>query len=90
MPQTATVPHARHTEIVHPQPSRTSDQQKAGAINEDALKLRRLEEGQAMYATPVYKRALSLTSDAIVLTLASPFFAVWWIARTIKRLTQPK
>ena len=31
-------------------------------------------------------RVLTLTSDAIVLTLASPFFAVWWIVRTARRL----
>jgi hypothetical protein len=34
----------------------------------------------------VAKHVLSLTSDAIVLTLAAPFFAVWWIVRTTRRL----
>ncbi len=43
-----------------------------------------------MYAIPVYKRAVWLTADAIVLTIASPFFAVWWVARAIKRKLQPK
>ena len=31
-------------------------------------------------------RALTLTADAIVLTLASPFFAIWWLVRTARRL----
>jgi hypothetical protein len=34
----------------------------------------------------IAKRALSLTSDAIVLTLAAPFFAVWWVVRMTRRL----
>ena len=31
-------------------------------------------------------RVLSLTSDAIVLTLAAPFFAVWWAVVLSRRL----
>lgn len=38
-----------------------------------------------MYATPILKRAICLTSDAIVLTIASPFLAVWWIVRAVRR-----
>ena len=79
-----------HSKTNRPQASGKPNQQTAGASNADALKLRHLEEVQAMYAIPIYKRALWLTSDAIVLTLASPFFAAWWIARAIKRITEPK
>lgn len=43
-----------------------------------------------MYTDSVYKRAIWLTSDAIVLTIAAPFFAIWWIGRTIKRIVAPK
>lgn len=43
-----------------------------------------------MHADSVYKRAIWLMSDAVVLTIASPFFAVWWIARAIKRMAAPK
>ncbi len=39
-----------------------------------------------MYATPILKRTLTLTADAVVLTLASPFFAAWWIVRSVRRL----
>lgn len=31
-------------------------------------------------------RAVTLTADAIVLTLAAPFFAVWWCVRALQRL----
>ena len=80
----------RPDDLTQRQVRRSSEFHPAGEPDVDALKLRRLEEVQSMYAIPVYKRALSLTMDAIVLTLASPFFAVWWVARTIKRLTSPK
>ncbi|MEQ1651512.1 MAG: hypothetical protein ABL897_03400 [Hyphomicrobium sp.] len=43
-----------------------------------------------MHQIPVMKRALYLTSDAIVLTLASPFFAIWWSVRAVRRWMQPK
>ena len=43
-----------------------------------------------MYATPVLKRAMYLMSDAVVLTLASPFFAVWWLTRLARRMMPPK
>lgn len=38
-----------------------------------------------MYQTPVLKRAAYLTSDLIILTLASPIFAIWWGVRTARR-----
>ena len=88
--EAVTTPSARRADSIHPQASHKSDTQFAGAVNEDALKMRRLQEGQSMYAVPVYKRALWLASDAVVLTIASPCFAVWWIARAIKRITEPK
>lgn len=31
-------------------------------------------------------RALALASDAVVLTIAAPFFAVWFVVRAAKRL----
>ncbi|MEQ1669792.1 MAG: hypothetical protein ABL893_02940 [Hyphomicrobium sp.] len=40
-----------------------------------------------MYAAPVLKRTLGLTSDAILLTLASPFFLAWWTVRAVRRWT---
>jgi hypothetical protein len=43
-----------------------------------------------MYATPVYKRILFLASDAVVLTLASPFFAVWWLNKFVRRMLPRK
>lgn len=46
----------------------------------------RLPDRTSLEVAVVAKRALSLTSDAIVLTLAAPFFAVWWMVRTTRRL----
>lgn len=43
-----------------------------------------------MHADSIYKRAVWLMSDAVVLTIAAPFFAVWWIGRAIKRMAGPK
>ncbi len=31
-------------------------------------------------------RAITLTSDAVVLTIAAPFIAVWYVVRALKRL----
>lgn len=36
------------------------------------------------------KRGLALASDAIVLTLASPFFAVWALQRLVRKLANSK
>jgi hypothetical protein len=33
----------------------------------------------------IARRSITLTWDAIVLTVASPFFAAWWAWRTIRR-----
>ena len=35
-------------------------------------------------------RALTLTCDAIILTLAAPFFAVWWVVRAVRRYSSRK
>jgi hypothetical protein len=48
--------------------------------------LKRLPDRAPLSVAMIAKRALSLTSDAIVLTLAAPFLAVWWIVRTSRRL----
>jgi hypothetical protein len=97
MSQPSATPNARHIAGVRERVSAQPVQQNPGHANpatdtasQDALKLRRLQEAQAMHAAPIYKRALSLTSDAIILTLASPFLVVWWLVRTLKRLTVSK
>ena len=77
-------------QAVHPQPSAVSSQVPSGNQTPDAIKMRALREGSSMHADSVYKRAIWLMSDAVVLTIASPFFAVWWIARAIKRMAAPK
>lgn len=41
-------------------------------------------------ASGAVKRAIGLGSDAIVLTLASPFFAGWFIFRLMKRWIGPR
>ncbi len=54
---------------------------------EDRLILR--EDLSTVARSPVRRfaiRAGRLTSDAIVLTLAAPFFAVWWAQRYIRRM----
>ena len=35
-------------------------------------------------------RALTLTCDAIILTLAAPFFVVWWVVRAVRRYSSRK
>ncbi len=37
------------------------------------------------FAVRAAKRSVTLLSDAIVLTIAAPFLAIWWIARTVRR-----
>ena len=69
----------------HPQLNGGAEQPSPGEDSGVLLTSTGRPEGYRMYATPVYKRALYLTSDAIVLTLAAPFLAVWWIMREIKR-----
>ncbi|MFN0219097.1 MAG: hypothetical protein ACKVP4_09815 [Hyphomicrobium sp.] len=43
----------------------------------------RVEPGNRIAA--VLKRAVALSSDAVVLTIASPFIAIWFVYRTLKR-----
>lgn len=38
----------------------------------------------------ILRRGLTLTADAIVLTLASPFFAVWYLQRAIRNRLRSK
>lgn len=42
---------------------------------------KKLPEQSSMYRTPMPIRIAQLTADAVILTLASPFFAVWWLVR---------
>jgi hypothetical protein len=69
----------------YPQLDNSSIQPASGEDREVLLTSQALAEGARMYATPVYKRAVYLMSDAIVLTIASPFLAVWWIVRAVRR-----
>lgn len=74
----------------YPQNNDAHDDAAAGQIVPDVEYKPPLREGPGMYTDSVYKRAIWLTSDAIVLTIAAPFFAIWWIGRTIKRIVAPK
>jgi hypothetical protein len=69
----------------HPQLADDVDQLTTGDDRNLLMSSWDRPKGSRMYATPIMKRTISLTSDAIVLTLASPFFAVWWIVRTVRR-----
>lgn len=72
----------------NPQISQTPSDDSAGKRRRDDAKLSRKGEDKAMQAVPVLKRAAGLTSDIVLLTLASPIFAVWWLTRLIKKKTQ--
>lgn len=78
----------------NPQLSETQAHNSAGLPRADDVKLLARRGGTSMQAVPVLKRAAGLTSDAILLTIASPFFAIWWLTRQmksqLKRMTQPK
>ena len=53
----------------------------------DDLALRELRsEDRPIFPVIVLKRTLTLTLDAILLTLASPFFALWWATRLVRKL----
>jgi hypothetical protein len=84
-PPLSTLPDATLPDLGHPQ--LTDDAVPAGAGQSAApmVTLPPRLEGDRMYETPILHRALYLTSDAIVLTLASPFLAVWWILRAVRR-----
>ena len=51
-----------------------------------ARERRAAEEAARPLALRIAKRTLTLGSDAIVLTIASPFFLAWWIYKGAKRL----
>jgi hypothetical protein len=68
----------------NPQPIDAADHLSAGENRNVLMSSWDRSEGSRMYATPILKRAVSLTSDAIVLTLASPFFVAWWLVRTLR------
>jgi hypothetical protein len=69
----------------HPQLADDADQLTTGGDRNVLMSSWDRSKGSRMYATPVLKRAFSLMSDAIVLTIASPFLAVWWIVRAMRR-----
>ena len=69
----------------HPQLTDNANQLSPGEDGTYLMTLRDRPEISSMYAAPVLKRAVTLTSDAIVLTIASPFFAIWWIVRAVRR-----
>jgi hypothetical protein len=69
----------------HPQLTDDADRLSTGEDRQVLLTSWNRLEGSRMYAAPVLRRAVSLTSDAILLTLASPIFAAWWIVRAIRK-----
>ena len=71
----------------HPQLHDGPGSQYSGAAAQDRVNIEVRLETSSMYETPVLKRAAYLTSDVIILTLASPVFAIWWIVRTVRRMT---
>ncbi len=67
----------------------TSDNDAIAAVESAGVHDPREQHGPARFrdAKPSLGwRAVTLTADAIVLTIAAPFFAVWYVARAIKRL----
>ena len=56
----------------------------------DLVFIRDRSEDRFIFPANVLKRTLTLSSDAIVLTLASPFFAVWWAFTLVKRMNDGK
>lgn len=71
--------------LANPQLSRPLTHNQAGAKSRDDVNMAPTGTGIAMQGVPIMKRVVTLTSDAIVLTLASPFFAVWWLSRCARR-----
>jgi hypothetical protein len=78
--------------VIHGNPQQIDviSKHSASATVAAQSKIKALGEGSPMHTIPMYKRAVWLTADAIVLTIASPFFAAWWLTRAIKRKIQPK
>jgi hypothetical protein len=78
---------ANKTGAGNPQlPSDTNELTPGTAEGVLMTSVNRSEDSRMSASAPiVLKRAVALTSDAILLTLASPFFAAWWLARRIRR-----
>ena len=72
-------------ELRNPQLNDGADRLSAGNPGAPMMTLPGPPEGARMYETPVLMRAVYLISDAIVLTLASPFFAAWWLFRAVRK-----
>jgi hypothetical protein len=70
---------------LHPQLTAELEAPRTGESPAPMVTLPRQREGARMYETPILHRAVFLISDAIVLTLASPFLAVWWIVRAVRK-----
>ncbi len=51
---------------------------------------RHCAEEHSSPAVQIMKRGLSLASDTVVLTLAAPFFAVWFTYRAIRNWLRPE
>ncbi len=69
----------------NPQLKDGADRHSAGYPDAPVMTLPGPPEGSRMFETPVLMRAIYLTSDAIVLTLASPFLAAWWLFRVVRK-----
>ena len=74
----------------NPQPESGRGETDGSASSADLIFSQDRPEDTDIFPVTVLKRTLTLTSDAIVLTLASPFFAVWWAYRMVKRLNGQK
>lgn len=74
----------------NPQPTEEHVVDRDGSGPFDLLGMRGRSEASQIFPVTVLKRTLTLTADAIVLTLAAPFFAVWWLYRAAKRIGLPK
>lgn len=74
----------------NPQLSEPPPADNAGEVAVNDVKVSPGWESTRMGILPILKRTLGLTSDAILLTIASPFFAAWWLSRIVRRLAQPR
>ena len=83
------LPQARVSEL-NPQHFTSRGVPDDGAQPSDLVFTRDRPEGTRIFPATVLKRTLTLASDAVVLTLASPFFAVWWTYKMVKRLSGQK
>jgi hypothetical protein len=76
---------ARSDEDLNPQLTDEMNALGTGENSSPMVTISPKAKGARMFETPVLHRALYLTSDAIVLTLAAPFFAAWWIVRAVRK-----